>query len=175
MMIHSSKTFLLFLIVLLTTSQCSEDPQTAADKLPRPTHVGREIVACLVNGDPWISTGTNVGAQFYQGQLSIFANVYDFHGMQTHIDLDVWDLTEVTTKTYPLAKNFSSGGFADDLLDRVQYCHYLTGGSYTGSVTITHLGKQHGDFFIAGTFEFEAYSADCSKSVKITDGRFDLN
>ena len=53
-------------------------------------------------------------------------------------------------------------------------CRFETTSDSSGTVVITHFDPGYGKWIISGTFEFEGYSSDCQKVVKVTEGRFDL-
>jgi len=60
-----------------------------------------------------------------------------------------------------------------DMIAKSIDCEYSTSTNYEGKLIVSHFDQTK--WIISGTFEFEAYSNDCQATVKVTDGRFDLN
>lgn len=149
---------------MLSMQHC-DDPLTELEKLPPPTQSGERTLGCLINGKAarnYTKRGVSVASYYQTGTFFIHAGLGD--GL---IQIGVYDLN-LTEKTYHLTDRVVNGN------DARYYdgdCNYYTSSSYSGTVTITHLDKVN--FIISGTFEFTAYSDDCSKSVVVTEGRFD--
>ena len=164
-------------LLMLTMQQCENNlpkPKelTELEKLPPATQSGKRTFGCLVDGKAWVTKLTTHSQAYYQtGTLGVFASVLneDFY---SNISFYVSDLN-LTEKTYQFTeKVFQSGGYAQ-YYDFRSHCEYTTTIEINGTVTITHLDKIN--YIISGTFEFEAYSSDCNKVIKITDGRFDIH
>lgn len=165
-------------LFMLTMQQCENNtlkPKelTELEKLPAATQTGERTFGCLVDGKAWVTKLTTHSQSDYQtGTLSVFAGVLnqDFY---SNISFYVSDLN-LTEKTYQFREKINQPGNQYALYhDFEGPCEYITTTEYNGNVTITHLDKVN--FIISGTFQFEAYSADCSKIIKITDGRFDIH
>jgi hypothetical protein len=162
-------------LLMLATQHCDEGikPKTELEKLPPATQSGKRTFGCLVDGKAWVIEGITDAQGFYQtGTLFISAGVTNkmfYSDMALHIfDLDLKE------GAYPLAERLNQADSDDALFsEHVESCEYLTTSIHTGILTITHLDKVN--FIISGTFAFDAFSTDCSKVVKITDGRFDIH
>jgi hypothetical protein len=142
-------------------------PKTELEKLPPATQEGKNTFGCLVDGKAWVTKTSIDASAFYQeGVLFIAASVTNKDFDQT-ISLNVHD-NNLTTKEYLL-----SGSPFALIEDLKANCEYRTSLLYTGKLVIDYFDQTK--FIIAGTFEFEVYSDDCDKIVKITHGRFDLN
>jgi hypothetical protein len=145
-------------------------PKTELEKLPRATNTGEGTFGCLVDGKAWVAKSDSwsppAAKAFYQeGRLSI-TGVASAIGQTMRLSLYDLNLTE---QAYALNAYPDSYGILDEINT---YCEYITSSEYSGQLTITHLDKIN--YIISGTFEFEAYSVDCSKKVTVTKGRFDL-
>jgi hypothetical protein len=164
-------------LMLLTLQRCEENTPkpvlTELEKLPAATQTGKGTFGCLVDGKAWVTKLVGDSQSDYQtGTLSVFASVHNdiFNSV---LDFTVTDLN-LSLKTYLLTEKLSNSvSQYARYYDNTTSCGYITTSEYTGSVTVTHLDKLN--YTISGTFEFEAYSTDCSLVVKITDGRFDIH
>jgi hypothetical protein len=167
-------TLLLLLGVMTSLESCdlfekSSKPKTELEKLPPATQEGKNTFGCLVDGKAWVTkTSIDADAYYQEGLLFITASVITSNSDQI-ITMSLFDLS-LSEKEYALAEHPEIFGRLRDLKNN---CEYLTSSSYTGKLIITHFDQIN--FIISGTFEFEAYSNDCDKIVKITHGRFDLN
>lgn len=160
-------------LLMLTLQHCDEDspkPKTELEKLPPPTQSGKRTFGCLVDGKAWvIEMPTHVQAYYQTGTLGISAGVIN-NSFNSNLSFYLVDL-DLSEMTYQLGQEIA--GLYGRYFDHRSVCGYLTNLEYIGAVTITHLDKVN--FIISGTFEFEAYSEDCTKAVKVTDGRFDIH
>ena len=161
-----------FLLALTVFMGCKKDPQPLSEleKLPAATQEGKNTFGCLVDGKAWVTKSSIDATAFYQmGILSISAGVVNkdfYQGIQLN-------LFEEDLQTIEYLLNI---GKNDALLSDLRYkCRYNTTPAFGGSININHFDQSVGKWIISGTFEFEAYSEECQKTVKVTDGRFDLN
>jgi len=158
------------LIALLTAAGCNEDDPSSKDpidQLPPPTQEGENTFGCLVNGEAWVPQSSIDNSAIYQSDfLTIGAN---FEEREQNII--IW-LSEQELKLQPYLLNSQSVNKAF-LFNPVSDCDYETYDPQSGKLTIEFLDFE--DFIIAGTFEFEAVSDDCQDTVRVTEGRFDLN
>ncbi len=152
-----------------TLSDNDPKPKTELEKLPPATQEGKNTFGCLVDGKAWVIEVSTHAPSYYQvGVLSITAflnNNYFDQGISIIILEANLTETEYILTEYPQ--------IFGRLRDYNSNCEYLTSTLYTGRLIITHFDQTN--FIISGTFEFEGYSANCSKVIKITNGRFDLN
>ena len=161
---------LLTLVLLL--SQCrwkTNDPQPAAPVLPPITQNGSNTIGFLIDGKVWLPVGSfnfpSWQAYYSQRAFWFMANQVTSSGREqfginiTPLQLgqNAYDLTE---------RNGAICRFAtlnDD---------FRVTKPGAGTLHISRLDSvQH---ILAGTFEFEAVSATTGKTVRITQGRFDL-
>lgn len=167
------KTMFIFLLpIVLTLQHCHDDapkPLTELEKLPPATQSGKRTFGCLMDGKAWVIEGiTDVSAYYQTGTLFIAAGLATQLIDQTiAISLEDNNLSE---KEYILSDYPQAFG---RLTDKNINCQYLTSSTLQGKFLITHLDNIN--FIISGSFEFEAYSTDCTKTIKITDGRFDIH
>ena len=157
--------------LLMLFMQHCDDPLTELEKLPKATQSGKDTFGCLVNGKAWVSRFG--GQAFYQtGTLGIDAGASN-NVFSAIMSFHVFDL-DLTTTTYQLSEKLNQ---ADNeyarYYDHNTDCEYFTTDIYKGALTIKHLDKVN--FIISGNFELEFFSVDCSKVLKVTDGRFDMH
>ena len=172
--------FSVILIILFTSTLVScelfnvgfkFDSKSENNKLPPATQSGKNTFGCLVNGKVWVTETFINASAFYQEGVLMISAALETNSKDQGISIYIYD-TDLTESNYTLDEEvdqFSSfANFGDDILK----CGFKTNSSNNGEIKITHLDQIN--FIISGTFEFDAYSADCDKVVKITKGRFDL-
>ena len=169
------KQLSLLLLINLATgySSCdlfsSEDePETELEKLPPITQTGENTFGCLVNGKAFNVTNTSNMVAIYQGGgLELSGGIYRSK-MISDIQIYVGEDIE-SNKSFSLTNDTNrSGKFYEEQKD----CWFSTGPDFIGVLAISFIDQTN--FIISGTFEFEAYSSDCTDSIKVTNGRFDM-
>ncbi len=156
-------------IALEACGDNDDKPKTELEKLPAATQEGKGTFGCLVDGKAWVIKSFMNAPAFYQEDvLQITAQVAT-NEIDQYISIVILE-DELTTVQYPLAEYGDGHATLDDLPTG---CEYVTSVVYQGELIITHFDNTN--FIISGTFEFEAYSDDCDKVVKVTHGRFDLH
>jgi hypothetical protein len=143
--------------------------------LPTATMTGRNIFACKINGEPWISErGSEMVGSVRNDTLAVRGE------MKTSTTLEVIQLALLgtfspTQTNYPLIDTSKSYAHyikfgAKDCFDSAQsYGDYVSLKIANGFVTISKADNG----IVAGTFEFSVPTDKCD-TLKITDGRFDL-
>lgn len=172
---HKFSIIAVFLAISLALESCElfdRGSESEDDKLPKATQSGKNTFGCLVNGKVWVTETTTDASAFYQDGVLLISATLETISRDQGISFYIYD-QDLAESNYPLQEHidqFSSfANFGDDILD----CGFETTSSHNGNIIITHLDQTN--FIISGTFEFEAYSDDCDKVMKITKGRFDLN
>jgi hypothetical protein len=146
-----------------------QKPKTELEKLPPETQEGKNTFGCLVDGKAWVTrTSIDAYAYYQEGVLSIGAFI-DENNTSQGIGFII-RTQELMNIIYPL--NNSQEHFAE-FGDNILKCLFTTTDIYFGQINLTKFDQTQ--LIISGTFEFEAYSSDCIKTIKITHGRFDLN
>ncbi|MEO0272796.1 MAG: DUF6252 family protein [candidate division WOR-3 bacterium] len=146
-----------------------QKPKTELEKLPPETQEGKNTFGCLVDGKAWV-TKTSIDAQaFYQEGVFAMGAFLKGNNLDQGMSFYIYDLN-LSIKEYSLTDNTDQyANFGDNILK----CGFKTTSAYSGTLIITNIDNVK--FIISGIFEFEAYSPECDKIVKITNGRFDLN
>ena len=181
------KQVLLFLLAAtLVLPACKKkDPEAS---LPAATQMGANTGGCLINGQPFVATtyGGNLLSNPTPALFGGFSfdSVYyvqlngQLKGERTTLTLFFRSQKQGTylfnkkTSYYPqsvalYALNHATYRFANN-----QNEVYVTDAQHTGQVALTYANVATG--ISAGTFEFTAASqADPTKTVRITNGRFD--
>ncbi|WP_187263414.1 DUF6252 family protein [Pontibacter beigongshangensis] len=176
------KHFFKLLPFLFLLAACEE-------KLPKPTQNGSNTIACKVNGKSWVAdrgAGFNTKkfslnwSYYYPPHKRFFlsANSYT-DGENSTIGLALEDVRERGTQHF----SFDTGPAPDQrrYQNHAMYreskpgsSRYITTSRHTGSVTFTKVDTVNR--IIAGVFEFTAENLDGSgQTVRVTDGRFDIN
>jgi hypothetical protein len=164
-------SIVLFPLLMLSMQHCKEDePLTELEKLPPPTQSGKRTFGCLVDGKAWvIEQITHVQAFYQTGTLGISAGVLD-NSFNSNFVLAVVD-NNLSEKSYQFGEKIS--GTYTSYFDHRSSCEFLTSIAHNGTITITHFDNTN--YIISGLFEFDVYSDDCTKVIKVTDGRFDIH
>ena len=167
------RLFLFLLLPLLLAPSCADDDElTPLDQLPPATQTGENIVACLIDGEPWINDENRTGevniSAFYDDRFNTITinstksiSDYTYSALGFRIVppkigfQDINPFSIVYTKTTSTNSN-----------------DYLITGSTFCFVNITHLGIE--ERIIAGTFEGIIVSENINDTIAITDGRFDV-
>lgn len=182
---------MLGLSVLLLTqcSKCKRDdptPQSPKDLLPPETQTGAGTFGCLLNGQPWLPSGTlNVpnffvvyDPAFQKGSLEVRAyRVFGSAKNRQYLTIGGGGVNQtgkypLTASTSPPVPGAGTVFFSDN--SKAAPCNYydlLPGTTTTtGSLTLTRLDERQG--IISGTFEFTLAQPGCD-TIKVTQGRFD--
>ena len=179
------KQVLLFLLAAaLALPACKKkDPEAS---LPAATQVGANTGGCLINGQPFVATtsGGNLlsnptpalGGGFFEDSLYYLRINGRLDEQATTVTLYFHSqnpgqyILNQRTQYYPVylyALDHATYRFANN-----QNEVYVTDAQHTGQVALTYANVATG--ISAGTFEFTAASqADPTKTVRITNGRFD--
>ncbi|WP_276373927.1 hypothetical protein [Chryseolinea sp. H1M3-3] len=161
----------LYIVVLfilpVALSTCRDE-----DELPPITMEGKNTFGCKVNGKLWLpqgragQSGTHVDLTFpgdtvvvniyaSAGESGFVISIYDVPNLQINKPYDL-----ATDQYYTSYLNWSNGISCDS--DSI----------ISGNVTLSRFDRPIN--IISGTFEFTTYSNECSGSVSITEGRFDI-
>lgn len=148
------------------------EPKTELEKLPRATQSGKNTFGCLVGGKAWVPQTSVDAYGFYQEGILSLTAILETARRDQGMSFVIYD-SDLSESTYQLGEEINPSGYYANFGDNIQECGFATTVTHTGKLVITHLDETN--FIISGTFEFEAYSDDCSKTVQVTDGRFDLH
>lgn len=148
------------------------------EKLPKLTHEGKNTFGCKINGKNWVPKGgggllnpidaLRGGFWYNKNTIYIWTN-NDSERVELYVK-NVFSTGEygLNTKTLPMPDNLypDSYGLYSNGND-----NYVTTSAHTGKVTISN--RDTVNSIVSGTFEFTAVNS-AGKTVKITDGRFDI-
>lgn len=148
----------------------SQDP---VSQLPAATMTGENTFGCLINGKPFVVTNSSNQVAFYQGGGLFISGQKDLEGFLNTISITIGE-SEIGSmivegNTYILNSNTNPKG---EHYTEILNCIYTTDSNAEGSIQITNFDEVN--FIVSGTFHFESVSNDCSGTISITDGRFDL-
>jgi len=163
-----------FLVILLSIiSSCQKESEIPT--LPPITMEGKNIMACKINGELFISKGVptylnNLGVTFgryLNSDNSRFYRIYANVNKPYHsISLYLYDYNSKDTLYFGGDANLNEAKYYND----VNYGNtYRTHSNVSGKLIIL---KDDIDI-ISGTFEFEAVN-EWYDTVKVTEGRFDI-
>jgi hypothetical protein len=156
----------------LLLSQCGlkkSDPQPAAPALPPITQTGAGTIGFRVDGQVWLPKGSfhyPAALAYYSGKM-FYINAHRVGGTTgDHFGIAINPLQPNAT-TFDLAERNGVVATFSPINDG-----YRVIKAGAGTLRITRLDTVA--HIVAGTFEFEAVSATTGKTVRVTDGRFDL-
>jgi hypothetical protein len=176
----------LFASILFFAASCKKDDPLNTDKLPPATTSGKNTFGCKVNGEVWIAHIEGGGifddpiyAKHYLAVnhpilgdcdqlLVVGKRKYDEQA-------DISQQVSVELRCPKLGENqllFNKGAFLDFRICNQGYRYALDTLSPC-TVFITRLDSIN--FIASGTFEFTAINDDCKDTLRITEGRFDVN
>jgi hypothetical protein len=172
--------FLLAASLFLLAASCKKDDPLNTNKLPPATTSGKNTFGCKVNGEVWIA--------HIEGGVFDFP-IYAIHdtgwpgcdqllvvGKRKYDEqADISQQVSVELRCPKLGENqllFNKGAFLDFRICNQGYRYALDTLSPC-TVFITRLDSIN--FIASGTFEFTAINDDCKDTLRITEGRFDVN
>ncbi len=151
------------------------------EKLPKPTQEGKNTFGCKINGKNWVPSGGGgfsgikpVDGGFFENINTIYIRAYSKdESVQLYLR-DVFNIGEysLSSNTIPMPDNLDpkSYGLYSVRKDNATST-YITNTMHAGKVIISN--RDTVNKIISGTFEFTAVNSN-GKTVKITDGRFDV-
>ena len=174
------------LLAFASCKSCKKELTTEdlVAQLPPATQTGANTFGCLIDGVPYVPNGLTGWSGTYpairggylsnNGTFPTRNNVRILTKSMGGLDFNIW-LAEVNTpKAYPLRYN-SNNGYALVYVPQkndTPIFTVFTYGSTSGQVNVTKADTVNK--IVAGTFEFEATHIETGKTIKITNGRFDL-
>jgi hypothetical protein len=164
-----------FLAILILTTCCSScellfpktEPKTELEKLPPITQEGKNTFGCLVNGKAFVVT--NSYDQFAMYQKGILQFGADFEKEKINQNLIIWLEATLKIETYSLNSEVSNIAY---FIDGISGCTYQSYSPTSGFLKVNYLNLTN--FIISGQFEFDAVSTNCLDTIRITEGRFDM-
>ena len=181
-MVNKMTTILLLLCLL---ASCKKDtPVEAAPALPAATQSGKNTMGCKINGELFLLNGKedswSIGLSAAQYNLNdtVIRYSISFNSRKPNIYVEMSSIGSAAKDNdtlslngiYALDKSFAIlGDFRENTITGASYESNRTHG---GTLIIT----KNTPSFMSGTFEFEAIldGEDSTKSVKVTEGRFDI-
>ena len=161
---------------LLAASCTKEDdgPTTPLDELPPATQPGENIVACLIDGEPWINDENRTG------EVNITASYYDLKDWISITGQQIPGSDTTTSQALRLLITPYGIGQADtDSLSCTFIQYPITGNRVDNfavgndnNLTVTYFSLE--DRIIAGNFNYEVISKNRLDTIRITEGRFDV-
>ncbi|WP_153042604.1 hypothetical protein [Rufibacter ruber] len=160
------------------------------EELPKPTQNGSGIIACKVNGKPWIAEIKSLFANGEKFYVNYGANkspkrfvlgarrTTDDHNSRIEIALEDLRTTGIQqlnfdTYSYPGNLSFKNYGGHNDYNDFRAEKDFLTNTRHTRAVNITRLDTVQR--IVSGTIYFTAENlSGTGETVNVTDGRFDV-
>ena len=153
--------FSLLCYLLFTNMKCKKYfPEPGPEILPAETQTGARTFGCLVDGKVWLPKGN-----FPYSSLSTTIQ-YDILNLKTTrgnegINIGIGNMISTGDYVFPMNKN------------HIEY--YIAGVGYEavqGTLTITRYDKINK--ILSGRFNFIGKDSTTSKTVSVTDGRFDV-
>ena len=169
---------LLLTLVFISCKKDDEVPQPI-DDLPPATQVGAVMLACKVNGVPYICKGYEQVTSYYQwvnGGYGFVVTGRKEYNLMWQITIgNKGNAPIVEGKTYYLNSDnpgyYGGGkveGGPDNYLETA-----LTSGIYTGEMTITKFDLENE--IVSGTFWFDIEDPWTGEKIEVREGRFDTH
>jgi hypothetical protein len=162
----------LILYLAVNIGGCRKTSVLPIDQLPAATTSGANTFGCLINGKVFVPSThgmfahAKISDDFSPLRLTVTAMYEDQNGIYTVVGLQTDSVLLIGSgQTVPF-KTPGPGSAAAALND------YITNDTSTGSLTISRLDLT--SHIISGTFDFQIQDPS-GKTIKVTDGRFDLH
>ena len=174
------KIFLGFSLLFLSVA-CNKDDDTNIKPedivLPEATQTGAVMLACKVNGVPYICKGYNQVTSYYQwvdGGYGFVIRGLKKTDFVWSIDLGNLGNAPISERTYTL--NGSDPGYWGGGFFKIP--DYITEGvtttsTYTGEMTITKFDLANE--IVSGTFWFDVQNPWTGEKIEVREGRFDTH
>lgn len=170
------KNALLLLVTLFLFSCKNDDDTPPLDQLPEATQTGRGIFGALVNGEPFVETGTffntfyqQIDGEFFfgiQGQFSNNRRVRSITIGTSEKSISEGEILQLINIDFGNAHGSVRFG-----LEVNNTILVTTDEINNGSLTITKLDFENN--IVSGVFEMTLEDPFTGELVEITDGRFD--
>lgn len=152
----------------------------ACNKLPKETSSGKNTFGCRVDGKVWntyteTSLDNAIEPDYDAGYFTVTAE-RDTRKNGGRIYLQLADSTGLRTRTYNgAAEGFYATYFRDeDGTTQIFQTAASGGGASIALTRVTPPATASGKAIVSGTFSFTATDASTGETVKVTDGRFDV-
>jgi hypothetical protein len=163
---------------LAFVASCKKGNDSPVDKLPSATMTGADTFGCLINGEAWLPhTGAfwdpalnAYYAQWPTGEWQLFISarkIIPNKGIHQEFGITVWE-PKLGENTIPPIE-----GIFLDFEKRGGNRLYSLDTLSPHLMTITKLDLAN--FIASGTFTFTAINDDCTDTIRVTDGRFDID
>lgn len=172
----------LFLVSVLTIQSCKKSSQPEPDNpwgLPNATQEGKNIFACRVNGENWISERgiRNMGGGVTDSTFGIHGRTYENTFLKGIFAIGIISNDIISGKTFKLDDSIKRYGRYTSAME--SKCFISNGGygsftaySFDGELTLSKVDTVNK--ILSGTFWFNILTDYCD-TMKVTDGRFDIN
>ena len=167
--------WILFLGLGLVTCDNDDDNSNPIAQLPEATQEGRGIFGALVDGEPFVETGTffntfyqNVNGEFF---FSIRGEFEDKNPRSIAIRTTNRTISQGETLQLVENEDGNAWGGVRFALEVNNTQLVTTSTMHSGTLTITKLDFENN--IVSGTFEMSVINPFTNEIVQITDGRFD--
>ena len=161
---------------------CNKDdnPTNPIDQLPPATRTGAQTIGCLVNGVPFTDKGfmnnfyQNIGGEYFLA-INWFRNTSQGYKSGqiaiSRIQIEEGQ-TYILNKSSYTDRDYTGAGATFVSTISEIYGQYETNTNYSGQIHFTRFDTVN--FIMSGTFELQAKDILTEKTIRITNGRFDL-
>ena len=167
--------YLLFTLTLLFLFACNKEddgPINPVDQLPPATQTGVGMMACLIDGEPWVNSPDGLGFQGIRTTVSgpprpglSIIGKYDPDRTGTNSQT-------VLFKLHPIQEGrieVDSADYSYIIRSPGLYHRFWPNTNRSNYVDVTYLDVD--DRIISGTFEIVVFDSETQDSVTITEGR----
>ena len=168
---------LICLFPLFLAAACSDDEAVfPVDQLPPATQTGVGMMACLIDGEPWVNSPDGLGFQGIQTSIvPIPFPGLSIKGVQDP-DRDGRDSKNIICKIYPFEEGFtqvdSSSFYYISWLTNDRIWQYPTDNSQN-FIEVTRFDEEAR--IASGIFDVHVYNNKTQDTIHLSYGRFDVN
>lgn len=174
------KKILLISLAVLLLAACNKK----VTELPPATQTGANTFGAMVNGAFWVPKGfgsfpaNDILEVRFLANMNMYINANDFSKSPTEKEFEIFVQNVTGPGTYMLNTNVTYPSASANYAYYVKRTltpvdEWITSSQQTGSVTITKFDIPN--HIVSGTFQFNLVNLyDPSKTMTVTDGRFDI-
>ncbi|PZE15684.1 hypothetical protein DNU06_16700 [Putridiphycobacter roseus] len=158
-------------------------PKTPLEQLPAATQTGANTFGCIVDGEVYIPKGNFSykaieGPSYYQNEGLFIINTLNIKDFDDWIYVCIYIKNAVYYTGIYSNIGYTTSSFDDRVVevfheDSNAFVVYSVDSTVNHYVEITKLDLDNK--IVSGLFEFTAITEDKTDTIKITNGRFDLN
>ncbi|MEZ4772921.1 MAG: hypothetical protein R3D00_07050 [Bacteroidia bacterium] len=164
----------LFLLLLAACEREAPQPPDPLDLLPPATQTGENTLGFLLDGEPWMPNRIFQGDyRKSDGRFNIYTRNVQFDG-NGNPSGSSFSIGSISVQVYQEGTyKITDRGNLSAVVDFLTGCTYWSFLEDPGELSLSKMDTINR--VMSGTFHFKAISEDCTDTLSITHGRFDVS